>query len=149
MLSRGFKDQIYDVYRYLPPELQVSVTLQETTLFQFNITLSKLPSSFLSTIASGLLRRVYQSLLYPELCGLQILSFPIIMRIMTWLWFFYACLFKHLSLCTDWFTIPIPDTLLYFYILSTTFPLYMKVNMNDQKFIIMKSLLEITAFAWS
>ncbi|GAB2278889.1 hypothetical protein Dimus_013563 [Dionaea muscipula] len=22
MLSRGFKDQIYDVYRYLPPELQ-------------------------------------------------------------------------------------------------------------------------------
>ncbi|XP_044947576.1 eukaryotic initiation factor 4A-III homolog A-like [Hordeum vulgare subsp. vulgare] len=23
MLSRGFKDQIYDVYRYLPPELQV------------------------------------------------------------------------------------------------------------------------------
>ncbi|GAB2266085.1 hypothetical protein Dimus_001112, partial [Dionaea muscipula] len=25
MLSRGFKDQIYDVYRYLPPELQVVV----------------------------------------------------------------------------------------------------------------------------
>lgn len=24
MLSRGFKDQIYDVYRYLPPELQVT-----------------------------------------------------------------------------------------------------------------------------
>uniref|UniRef100_A0A453DER6 Helicase ATP-binding domain-containing protein n=1 Tax=Aegilops tauschii subsp. strangulata TaxID=200361 RepID=A0A453DER6_AEGTS len=24
MLTRGFKDQIYDVYRYLPPELQVS-----------------------------------------------------------------------------------------------------------------------------
>lgn len=24
MLSRGFKDQIYDVYRYLPPELQAS-----------------------------------------------------------------------------------------------------------------------------
>ncbi|KAF9624501.1 hypothetical protein IFM89_011544 [Coptis chinensis] len=23
MLSRGFKDQIYDIYRYLPPELQV------------------------------------------------------------------------------------------------------------------------------
>jgi len=23
MLSRGFKDQIYDLYRYLPPELQV------------------------------------------------------------------------------------------------------------------------------
>ena len=25
MLSRGFKDQIYDVYRYLPPELQVTL----------------------------------------------------------------------------------------------------------------------------
>lgn len=25
MLSRGFKDQIYDVYRYLPPELQVTI----------------------------------------------------------------------------------------------------------------------------
>jgi superfamily II DNA/RNA helicase len=27
MLSRGFKDQIYDVYRYLPPELQVTIEL--------------------------------------------------------------------------------------------------------------------------
>jgi ATP-dependent RNA helicase len=26
MLSRGFKDQIYDVYRYLPPDLQVLLT---------------------------------------------------------------------------------------------------------------------------
>ncbi len=25
MLSRGFKDQIYDVYPYLPPDLQVSI----------------------------------------------------------------------------------------------------------------------------
>ena len=25
MLSRGFKDLIYDVYRYLPPELQVTL----------------------------------------------------------------------------------------------------------------------------
>lgn len=24
MLSKGFKEQIYDVYRYLPPETQVS-----------------------------------------------------------------------------------------------------------------------------
>ncbi|BBN67762.1 eukaryotic initiation factor 4A-III [Prunus dulcis] len=35
MLSRGFKDQIYDVYRYLPPELQVcfvSATLAHETL---------------------------------------------------------------------------------------------------------------------
>lgn len=23
MLSRGFKDQLYDIYRYLPPETQV------------------------------------------------------------------------------------------------------------------------------
>jgi ATP-dependent RNA helicase len=27
MLSRGFKDQIYDVYRYLPPDLQVLLNL--------------------------------------------------------------------------------------------------------------------------
>jgi ATP-dependent RNA helicase len=27
MLSRGFKDQIYDVYRYLPPDLQVSIII--------------------------------------------------------------------------------------------------------------------------
>ncbi|KAG6391378.1 hypothetical protein SASPL_149132 [Salvia splendens] len=27
MLSRGFKDQIYDVYRYLPPDLQVSLVI--------------------------------------------------------------------------------------------------------------------------
>ncbi|KAI8555896.1 hypothetical protein RHMOL_Rhmol05G0210200 [Rhododendron molle] len=35
MLSRGFKEQIYDVYRYLPPELQVvliSVTLPNEIL---------------------------------------------------------------------------------------------------------------------
>ncbi|XP_034217287.1 eukaryotic initiation factor 4A-III homolog A-like isoform X1 [Prunus dulcis] len=35
MLSRGFKDQIYDVYRYLPPELKVclvSATLPHETL---------------------------------------------------------------------------------------------------------------------
>ncbi|GAB2273356.1 hypothetical protein Dimus_008155, partial [Dionaea muscipula] len=33
MLSRGFKDQIYDVYRYLPPELQVSVSLYPYIFF--------------------------------------------------------------------------------------------------------------------
>lgn len=34
MLSRGFKDQIYDVYRYLPPELQVIyISLFFTLLF--------------------------------------------------------------------------------------------------------------------
>ncbi|KAE9448111.1 hypothetical protein C3L33_19990, partial [Rhododendron williamsianum] len=29
MLSRGFKDQIYDVYRYLPPELQMSKSMTD------------------------------------------------------------------------------------------------------------------------
>lgn len=39
MLSRGFKDQIYDVYRYLPPELQVvlvSATLPHEILEMTN-----------------------------------------------------------------------------------------------------------------
>ncbi|KAK6921448.1 DEAD/DEAH box helicase domain [Dillenia turbinata] len=39
MLSRGFKDQIYDVYRYLPPELQVvliSATLPNEILEMTN-----------------------------------------------------------------------------------------------------------------
>jgi len=26
MLSKGFKEQIYDVYRYLPPETQVTLS---------------------------------------------------------------------------------------------------------------------------
>jgi len=41
MLSRGFKDQIYDVYRYLPPILQVlltfSVILHGMEFLQFEI----------------------------------------------------------------------------------------------------------------
>ncbi|KAI5064049.1 hypothetical protein GOP47_0021191 [Adiantum capillus-veneris] len=39
MLSRGFKDQIYDVYRYLPPDLQVvllSATLPHKILEMTN-----------------------------------------------------------------------------------------------------------------
>jgi ATP-dependent RNA helicase len=39
MLSRGFKDQIYDVYRYLPPDLQVvlvSATLPHDILDMTN-----------------------------------------------------------------------------------------------------------------
>jgi ATP-dependent RNA helicase len=32
MLSRGFKDQIYDVYRYLPPDLQVLLTFMPASL---------------------------------------------------------------------------------------------------------------------
>ncbi|XP_058731019.1 eukaryotic initiation factor 4A-III homolog B-like [Vicia villosa] len=39
MLSRGFKDQIYDVYRYLPPSLQVvliSATLPHEVLEMTN-----------------------------------------------------------------------------------------------------------------
>lgn len=39
MLSRGFKDQIYDVYRHLPPELQVpfSFSFSYHSLFKFVI----------------------------------------------------------------------------------------------------------------
>ena len=33
MLSRGFKDQIYDVYRYLPPDLQVKFRCSNTIWF--------------------------------------------------------------------------------------------------------------------
>jgi len=29
MLSRGFKEQIYDIYRYLPPNIRVRVTLSD------------------------------------------------------------------------------------------------------------------------
>ncbi|CAD5322512.1 unnamed protein product [Arabidopsis thaliana] len=32
MLSRGFKEQIYDVYRYLPPDIQILVKRDELTL---------------------------------------------------------------------------------------------------------------------
>ena len=31
MLSKGFKEQIYDVYRYLPPETQVSCGIYDAT----------------------------------------------------------------------------------------------------------------------
>ena len=34
MLSRGFKDQIYDVYRHLPPELQVPLSLSYLASFK-------------------------------------------------------------------------------------------------------------------
>ncbi|KAF5939546.1 hypothetical protein HYC85_023805 [Camellia sinensis] len=36
MLSRGFKDQIYDVYRYLPPELQVIISLSRSLSCFYN-----------------------------------------------------------------------------------------------------------------
>jgi hypothetical protein len=67
MLSRGFKDQIYDVYRYLPPELQVSATLQKTTLSKFNIILRKQilfspRSPPPSTTASIILQSVYYNI---------------------------------------------------------------------------------------
>lgn len=32
MLSKGFKEQIYDVYRYLPPETQANFGILDTTL---------------------------------------------------------------------------------------------------------------------
>lgn len=36
MLSRGFKDQIYDVYRYLPPDLQVGLMLPDLWVKSFH-----------------------------------------------------------------------------------------------------------------
>ena len=46
MLSRGFKDQIYDVYRHLPPELQVPLSLSYLASFKFVLffVISALPS---------------------------------------------------------------------------------------------------------
>ena len=37
MLSRGFKDQIYDVYRYLPPDLQVGMgwSIQLSSIYTY------------------------------------------------------------------------------------------------------------------
>lgn len=40
MLSRGFKDQIYDVYRYLPPDLQVLLTLMPSSFSMFESAIS-------------------------------------------------------------------------------------------------------------
>ncbi|KAK9093619.1 hypothetical protein Syun_028530 [Stephania yunnanensis] len=37
MLSRGFKDQIYDVYRYLPPELQVDWLTEKMRSHNFTV----------------------------------------------------------------------------------------------------------------
>ncbi|RLM78858.1 Eukaryotic initiation factor 4A-3 [Panicum miliaceum] len=39
MLSRGFKDQIYDVYRYLPPELQVDWLTERMRSNNFTVSL--------------------------------------------------------------------------------------------------------------
>ena len=39
MLNKGFKEQIYDVYRYLPPATQVIIEIYQTcimyTMFHF------------------------------------------------------------------------------------------------------------------
>ncbi|GAY43338.1 hypothetical protein CUMW_073730 [Citrus unshiu] len=37
MLSRGFKDQIYDVYRYLPPDLQVDWLTEKMRGYNFTV----------------------------------------------------------------------------------------------------------------
>ncbi|KAK3199858.1 hypothetical protein Dsin_023273 [Dipteronia sinensis] len=37
MLSRGFKDQIYDVYRYLPPDLQMDWLTEEMRGYNFTV----------------------------------------------------------------------------------------------------------------
>ena len=52
MLSQGFKDQIYDIYRYLPPELQVvvvSATLPQDVL--------EITTKFMTTPVSILVKR--------------------------------------------------------------------------------------------
>lgn len=36
MLNKGFKEQIYDVYRYLPPATQVTYTVYMKVLLQDN-----------------------------------------------------------------------------------------------------------------
>lgn len=38
MLSSGFKDQIYDVYRYLPPELHVIAMISLLNLCKVGVT---------------------------------------------------------------------------------------------------------------
>ena len=48
MLSKGFKEQIYDVYRYLPPETQVCVCTA-STLHLRRVLLFQVPSCFLAT----------------------------------------------------------------------------------------------------
>lgn len=47
MLSRGFKEQIYDVYRYLPPLTQV-VLVSATMTREGKDSLSRLPLIYLS-----------------------------------------------------------------------------------------------------
>jgi superfamily II DNA/RNA helicase len=42
MLNKGFKEQIYDVYRYLPPATQViKETYQTYTVYLINVSLQE------------------------------------------------------------------------------------------------------------
>ncbi|KAL6547658.1 hypothetical protein OROHE_009363 [Orobanche hederae] len=72
MLSRGFKDQIYDVYRYLPPELQVvliSATLPNEIL--------EITSKFMTDPVRILVKRDELTLEGKDICWLLSLS-PVI-----------------------------------------------------------------------
>jgi hypothetical protein len=40
MLNQGFKEQIYDVYRYLPPQIQVSLSLSLALSLTLSLSLS-------------------------------------------------------------------------------------------------------------
>jgi len=40
MLNQGFKEQIYDVYRYLPPQIQVSLSLARSISHSLALALS-------------------------------------------------------------------------------------------------------------
>jgi len=37
MLNKGFKEQIYDVYRYLPPQTQVIIQLIQAVSYGFSL----------------------------------------------------------------------------------------------------------------
>jgi hypothetical protein len=37
MLNKGFKEQIYDVYRYLPPQTQVIIKLIQAVSYGFSL----------------------------------------------------------------------------------------------------------------
>ncbi|KAA3462512.1 eukaryotic initiation factor 4A-3 [Gossypium australe] len=91
MLSRGFKDQIYDVYRHLPPELQVLPSLSHLA-FSFNFALffvmSSLPIPNLEspiTVVEFLVRQVF--VVYCFMLDIEILELNL-----SWRGPFFICL---------------------------------------------------------
>lgn len=69
MLSRGFKDQIYDVYRYLPPSTQVvllSATLPNDVL--------EMTSKFMTDPIRILVKRYTVAM--TDICSTFYISFP-------------------------------------------------------------------------